>query len=116
MIQLKRVYDPVAPSDGHRFLVDRLWPRGVRKEELHLQGWAKELAPSDMLRRRYHAGRISWEQFQQEYIGELEADPAGWASYVQLARHATVTLLIAARDAQQNHGMVLRDFLVKQLI
>lgn len=115
MIHVKRVYDPVATTDGDRFLVDRLWPRGIRRDAICLAGWAKELAPSDRLRRRYHAGGISWAEFQQDYIDELEAEPSLWAPYVQRARHATVTLLVAARDPLQNHGLVLREFLIRKI-
>ena len=115
MIQIKRVYDPVEASDGFRYLVDRLWPRGVKKENLPLQGWAKDLAPSDTLRRLYHSERIGWEEFRQRYLFELDADAKAWSPIVDLALLKTVTLLTATRDTSQNHALVLRDFLLQRV-
>lgn len=116
MMQVKRVYDPVRSADGARLLVDRLWPRGVRKAEMPLHAWAKELAPSDLLRRRYHAGRLTWAQLQRAYIAELEAAPEAWMPYLHLAHHATLTLLTATRNQEQNHALLLREFLSQKFL
>ena len=115
MIQIKRVYDPVEASDGFRYLVDRLWPRGVKKEDLPLKGWAKNLAPSDTLRRLYHSERIGWEEFRERYIFELDADPEAWSPMAGLALRKKVTLLTATRDTKQNHALVLRDYLLQRI-
>ena len=113
MIRIKRVYDPAEHADGPRFLVDRLWPRGVKKDRLVLQRWARELAPSDALRRLYHAQKIGWEEFRRRYRLELEADPKAWLPIAELALRGTVTLLTATREPTQNHTTVLREFLAE---
>ncbi|GIW52372.1 MAG: hypothetical protein KatS3mg081_1727 [Gemmatimonadales bacterium] len=77
-IRVKRVYDPPAPGDGKRFLVDRLWPRGVRKEALKLEGWLREVVPSAQLRRWFGHDPEKWEEFQRRYFAELEAKPEAW--------------------------------------
>lgn len=109
-IQVKRVYDSPEPEDGKRYLVDRLWPRGVRKEDLPLDGWPKEVAPSDGLRRRAHQGDVDWEEFERLYRAELD-ESEGWLGLVEESREGTVTLLYAARDTERNHALVLRGYL-----
>ncbi len=114
MIRIKRVYDPVEPTDGTRVLVDRLWPRGLKKAALALDRWQKELAPSDALRRWFHHDPAKWEEFRQRYLAELEARPAAWGSLLQAAR-GPLTLLYGAHDAQHNNAVVLREFLLSKL-
>ncbi len=115
MIRLRRVYEAADATDGARFLVDRLWPRGVRKETPTLDGWVKEAAPSNELRKRFHAGAVSWEVFREQYFRELDSDPDAWRPLLEAARDGTVTLLYAAKDPEQNNAVALRDYLEKKL-
>ena len=114
MIRIKRVYDPAEPTDGTRVLVDRLWPRGVKKAPFPLDRWQKEAAPSDTLRRWFHHDPRKWGEFRQRYLAELEARPAAWQPLVRAAR-GPLTLLYCARNPQHNNAVVLREFLVRQL-
>lgn len=113
MIRLKRAYEPASPDDGYRVLVDRLWPRGVSKEELRIDEWAKELAPSPELRVWFGHEPERWPEFRERYLLELAA-PARQAALDALARRAregTVTLVYAARDTERNGAVVLREAL-----
>lgn len=122
-VTIKRVYDAPAASDGFRVLVDRLWPRGVSKARAELGEWVKEAAPSDALRRRWHADPEAHEPahfaaFAAEYRAELANSPAreGLELLVGLAReHGRVTLLYGARNEATNHAVVLRDIIVDEL-
>jgi uracil-DNA glycosylase/uncharacterized protein YeaO (DUF488 family) len=115
VIDLQRVYEPL-PEDGHAcFLVDRLWPRGKRKEALANVEWVKEAAPSTALRQWYHKDLSQWDEFRQRYLAELEANPAGWQPLAQAAAEGPIMLLYGSHDAEHNHAIVLRDFLAKQL-
>jgi len=113
-IRLKRVYDPAVRGDGVRILVDRLWPRGLSKDSAALTEWMRDLAPSNELRRWFHAHPVQWPAFRKRYIEEL-ASPAASAALERLhdiaARRATVTLLFASRDVEQNNAVVLKDLL-----
>ena len=114
-IQTRRVYEPPAPEDGARLLVDRLWARGVKKEKLQLAGWLKEVAPSDSLCQWFEHDPVRWEEFQGRYVAELEANPKAWEPIVQAARDGRVTLLFAAKDAEHNNAAVLKTFLEQKL-
>ncbi len=114
-IQAKRVYEPPAPEDGARLLVDRLWPRGVTKEKLHLAGWLKEIAPSDALREWFNHDPARWKEFQRRYAAELEANPKGWQPILQAAHDGQVTLLFAAKDEEHNNAVALKGFLDRKL-
>ena len=114
-IQTRRVYEPPAPEDGARLLVDRLWPRGVKKEKLQLAGWLKEVAPSDYLRQWFDHDPARWEEFQTRYAAELEANPKAWEPILQAARDGRVTLLFAAKDAEHNNAAALKAFLESKL-
>src|SRR5436309_14291030 len=103
MIRLKRVYEPAAPADGVRFLVDRLWPRGLRKSEARLDAWLREVAPSGQLRKWFAHQPMKWVEFQRRYAAELRAQPDVWKPIADAARRGTVTLLFAARDEEHNH-------------
>ncbi|WP_243438212.1 DUF488 domain-containing protein [Fundidesulfovibrio soli] len=113
MLLVKRVYDEPSPEDGKRYLVDRLWPRGIAKVALPLDGWLKDLAPSGALRAWLHHDPTRWEDFAPRYRQELEApEAAALAARVAAeAREGTVTLLYAARDRERNHALVLKDYL-----
>lgn len=111
MVRIKRAYEEPAGSDGFRVLVDRLWPRGVKKERLRLDLWAKDLAPSSELRRWFGHEPERFREFAARYHAELRAGPARalLADLARRAAHGTVTLVYGARDEQHNGAVVLRD-------
>lgn len=116
-IMLKRVYEPAADTDGARILVDRLWPRGVAKEKAGIDLWLKDIAPSGVLRKRFHRKPDDWEEFRVAYFAELEA-PVARAAADSLRRHldeGPVTLLYAARDEVHNNAVALRDWLAENI-
>ena len=115
MIRIKRAYEEAAPEDGRRFLVDRLWPRGIKKEALPLDGWLKEVAPSDELRRWFGHEPERWAEFQRRYAAELDAQPESWQPLLEAARQGDVTLVYAARDEEHNNAAALRSYLEKKL-
>ncbi|WP_432138083.1 MULTISPECIES: DUF488 domain-containing protein [unclassified Streptomyces] len=108
-VRVRRVYDPPHPDDGVRVLVDRLWPRGVSKDAARVDEWPKALTPSTELRRWYHAGEGSYEEFTRRYEAELAApDAAGLLEQVRwLAREGPVTLLTASKTPEESHAAVL---------
>lgn len=112
-LQLKRIYDPVSRDDGARILTDRLWPRGVKKEEAALTEWFKDISPSPELRKWFNHDPAHWEEFQRRYRQELAHNEAEVDKVLEILRHRKVTLLIAARDPEHNHGLVLMDYLQK---
>ncbi|MGE5153163.1 MAG: DUF488 domain-containing protein [Bdellovibrio bacteriovorus] len=114
-IKIKRVYEPPAPDDGRRILVERLWPRGLRKADLNLDRWAKELGASDALRRWFGHSPEKWPEFQRRYCAELEQHPEHWEALVDLARQGPLTLLFSARDTARNNAVALRAFLLDRL-
>jgi uncharacterized protein YeaO (DUF488 family) len=111
MIQIKRVYEAPAPEDGTRFLVERLWPRGIKKEALHADGWLKEVAPSAELRRWFSHDPAKWEEFRRRYFAELESDPEALQPIREAARNGNVTLLYSARDTEHNNARALKAYL-----
>lgn len=117
MIQIKRTYEASSPRDGYRVLVDRLWPRGIKKADLALDEWAKDLAPSTELRKRFGHDVSKWKEFQHDYKEELRARERKDAldALVQRARKGTVTLLFSAKDEEHNGAVVLKNVLEKKL-
>jgi uncharacterized protein YeaO (DUF488 family) len=113
LIQIRRAYDPPAPADGVRILVDRLWPRGVKKEDLRLDAWLKELAPSDELRHWFGHDPVRWAEFQARYFYELDAMPQALEPIRQAARVGTVTLVYSAHDPDHNNAVALKAYLEK---
>ena len=115
-VALKRVYEPAEAEDGTRVLVDRLWPRGLRKDKAALDLWAKDVAPSDALRRWFGHRPERWEEFQKRYRAELAAPETQpqLESLRAMTRKGRVTLLYAARDELMNNALVLRDDLRKR--
>src|SRR5689334_660228 len=109
MIQVKRVYDPREPSDGARFLVERLWPRGLKREALHLDGWLKDAAPSDELRHWFSHDPAKWEEFRRRYFAELRSKPEALEPLRQAAREGNVVLLYSARDTEHNNAVALQE-------
>jgi uncharacterized protein YeaO (DUF488 family) len=114
-LALKRVHAPASPGDGRRVLVERLWPRGLRKAEAGVDLWLKEIAPSHTLRRWFHeAPEARWPAFQDRYREELRGAAAPLAELRGLARHGSVTLLFAARDEARNSAVVLKAVLEEE--
>ena len=112
MIRVRRVYEPPDQDEGILFLVDRLWPRGLTKEALRLDGWLKEVAPSDALRRWFGHRPKKWKDFQKRYFAELDQKREAWEPILEAARRGNVTLLFSARDAERNNAVALRDYLM----
>jgi uncharacterized protein YeaO (DUF488 family) len=117
MIAIKREYDPPGQSDGARVLVDRLWPRGLRKPDLRLSRWMQEVAPSDELRGFFGHDPARWREFRKRYLTELEcaemAQPV--AELIKLARRGKLVLVYGAKDQLHNHAVVLKELLDKKL-
>ena len=116
MIRIKRVYEPPARGDGRRILVERLWPRGMKKEALHADAWLKEVAPSTELRRWFGHRVERWEEFRRRYRKELDANASAWEPLLAAYRRGTVTLLYSAHDTLHNGAVVLRDFLTERKV
>lgn len=114
-IHLKRAYDPASPQDGLRILVERLWPRGVRKEDLALDHWAKQIAPTPALRTWYGHVPDRWPEFAERYRAELQANPVEVADLACRIEGRTVSFLFAARDVERNSAVVLKAFLQERL-
>jgi uncharacterized protein YeaO (DUF488 family) len=115
-IKIKRVYEPEAPTDGYRVLADKLWPRGIRKENLHCDLWAKDIAPSTPLRQWYHQDMESRRQeFGRRYVEELKNSPAMKLFMDSIKDKKAVTLLYASKNAAENHALVLQNFLQNNL-
>jgi uncharacterized protein YeaO (DUF488 family) len=115
VIRIKRVYDAPTAEDGARFLVERLWPRGVRKVELPVNAWLKDAAPSTALRRWFNHDPAKWAEFTQRYRAELDATPAGWRPLLEAAQEGDVTLLFSAHDVDHNNAVVLQDYVQSKL-
>jgi uncharacterized protein YeaO (DUF488 family) len=110
-VKTKRIYEPFAASDGYRVLVDRLWPRGIKKETAHVDTWLKEVAPSTELRKWFNHEPAKWKQFITKYKAELKQSPALEALHAIAGKHKTLTLLFAAKDEQHNNAVVLQQLL-----
>lgn len=115
-IRIKRVYAPVEAGDGFRVLADRMWPRGMRRDEVHYDLWAKDITPSSPLREWYHADPENrWKEFSRRYTEELRTSD-DVRSFVETIRHKpVVTLLYASKNAAENHALVLQEYLQKAL-
>lgn len=111
MIKLERVYDKRSSNDGKHYLVERLWPRGVKKISLHLDGWLKDAAPSTDLRKWFSHDPAKWEEFRRRYFAELDRVPAAWEPILQAARKNTVTLLYSSHDTEHNNAVALKEYL-----
>jgi len=111
VIQIKRVYEPCTKKDGARFLVERLWPRGMKKEALHMDAWCKNLAPSHDLRRWFSHDPAKWKEFQRRYWAELDDNPAACQPLLDAARLGNITLLYSARDSEHNNAISLKSYL-----
>lgn len=114
MIRLKRAYEPHARADGKRILVERLWPRGIRKEALAADAWLKDVAPSTALRQWFSHRDERWEEFRRRYRDELDENPEAWAPLLEASRAGSVTLLFSAHDTAHNSAVVLREYLLER--
>ena len=108
---MKKVYDPYAKADGMRVLVDRLWPRGMKKEEAGVDLWLKEIAPSDALRKWFSHDPDKWQEFKKRYKKELEDRQDVIEDLNKAAQMETVTLLYAAKDTERNNAVVLKEII-----
>ncbi len=115
MIKLKRVYDPAASGDGSRILVERLWPRGIKKESLAIDSWLRDVAPSTDLRRWFSHDPEKWEEFRRRYCAELDRNSDAWKPIMKEARHRTVTLLYSSHDQEHNNAVALKQYLEEKL-
>ncbi len=115
MIRIKRVYEPCEPDDEPCFFVDRLWPRGKKKENLQMDGWLKDVAPSDELRRWFGHDPAKWKEFCRRYDAELKANVEAWRTLLNRAQKQDITLLYSAHDKEHNNAVALRSFLEAQL-
>jgi uncharacterized protein YeaO (DUF488 family) len=114
MIHIKRTYDPAARGDGRRVLVERLWPRGMKKEALAADAWIKDVAPSTPLRQWFGHRVERWDEFRRRYVEELDGEPDAWEPLLAASRRGSVTLLYSAHDVLHNSAVVLRDYLAER--
>ena len=111
MIKLKRAYEPAGRGDGKRFLVERLWPRGVKKESLPLTGWLKDVAPSTELRRWFSHDPAKWKEFRRRYFAELRKHDDALEPLRKAESDGTITLIYSSHDEQHNNAVALQEYL-----
>ena len=114
-IQLKRAYDATSADDGLRYLVDRIWPRGVTKADAQLEAWLKHIAPSDELRKWFGHDPERWDEFHRRYTTELKTHHDDLTQLAERARQQRITLVFGARDELHNQAVVIRDYLIAHL-
>lgn len=110
-IKIKRVYEPASKDDGYRVLVDRLWPRGMRKEEADLDLWLREVAPSNSLRKWYGHDAEKWEEFKERYARELDEKTELVEQIERKARDERVTLLFSSKEEHNNNAQALKEYI-----
>src|ERR1700733_600357 len=110
-VSVKRVYEPFSVEDGYRILIDRLWPRGIKKEGANIDVWLKEIAPSTALRKWFNHEPEKWEEFRRKYHEELNTSEAFNELTSYLLKHKTITLLYASKEEKINHAIVLQQFI-----
>ncbi len=111
MIKVKRVYENSEPDDGVRFLVERLWPRGMKKESLHMKAWLKDVAPTNDLRRWFGHDPEKWTEFERRYFAELDARDEVLQPIIEAAKRGEVTLLYSAHDTERNNAVALKEYI-----
>ncbi len=111
---VKRAYDPPAPSDGVRILVDRLWPRGVSKARGKIDYWIKEIAPSTELRRWYNHEPDKWPEFKSRYFVELDQNPGRIEEIIDFVRKGDVTLVYSSKETRYNNAVALKEYIASQ--
>ena len=112
-ILLKRAYCEVSSSDGTRILVDRVWPRGVKKAELALDEWCKDIAPTTELRQWFDHDAEKWAEFRRRYLSELAENKQAAKALLKKSKHNKLTLVYAAKDEEHNHARVIKEYLHK---
>jgi len=115
MISCKRAYEAGEASDGYRVLIDRIWPRALRKDAVNIDDWLKQVAPSTALRRAFKRGDLGFDEFRTEYRKELAGHPEGWWPLLEIALRGPLTLVYAAHDEQRNNARVLAEWLEEEL-
>jgi len=113
-VKIKRIYDPAEATDGKRILVDRLWPRGIKKESVHLDAWLKDVAPSTELRKWFHHDAQEWDEFVARYMHELSQNTIVKELTDIIRNNKIVTLLYATHDTEHNHALVLLQYINEQ--
>jgi uncharacterized protein YeaO (DUF488 family) len=113
MFKLKRAYDEPERGDGARYLIDRLWPRGVKKDALKIEGWVKDVAPSDALRKWFKHDPAKWDEFRRRYFAELDTKRDAWEPLLEAGQKGPVTLVYSAHDAEHNNAVALAEYLSK---
>ncbi len=111
MIKIKRIYEPASPDDGKRVYIDRLWPRGMKKEEVKMDEWLKDISPSDNLRKWFGHDPAKYAEFKKRYKKELEKQSEILERLRKEGKKGTVTLLFSARDVEHNNATVMRELL-----
>ncbi|MCE5269559.1 MAG: DUF488 domain-containing protein [Planctomycetaceae bacterium] len=114
MIRIKRVYDPPSREDGARFLVERLWPRGLKKTDVPMDDWLKDVAPSGELRRWFGHDPSKWSEFRRRYFAELADRREACKPIREAAKQSDVTLLYSARDEEHNNALALKEYLTRR--
>ena len=114
-VRVKRVYDQPAKADGYRMLVDRLWPRGLKKSEARIDEWLREIAPSTALRKWFNHDPDKWKEFKKKYSAELDDHREQVEKLAREARKRTITLLFSARDTEHNNAVALKEY-IEQLM
>ena len=115
MLKLKRAYDPVSSEDGTRFLVERLWPRGLSKAKLRVDAWLKDVGPTTALRKWFSHDPEKWPQFRARYFRELDSRPESWQPILSAARRRRVTLVYSSHDEEHNNAVALKEYLQGKL-
>lgn len=111
MVKTKRVYDPASRDDGKRILIDRLWPRGIKKEDAKIDEWLRDIAPSTELRKWFAHDPAKWPEFKKKYISELKKKSELVGKLRAEAKKGTITLLFAAKDVEHDNAVVLRELI-----
>lgn len=114
-IHIKRIYEEPNSADGFRILIDRLWPRGVKKEDAAIDLWAKEIAPSNDLRQWFNHEPEKWNEFKKRYFGELKDQQESVNLIIEKSHDSVITLLYGAKDEKHNNAIVLQEYLNKQI-
>lgn len=114
-IKLKRAYDPLTRGDGKSFLVERLWPRGVKKTELQVEAWLKDIAPSTALRRWFGHDPKKWSEFRRRYFHELGANVDALEPIIKASRRGPVTLVYSSHDTEHNNAVALKDYIESRI-
>jgi uncharacterized protein YeaO (DUF488 family) len=115
MIQLMRAYDLPQRNDGVRYLVERLWPRGIKKSDLRLDGWLKDVAPSTELRKWFSHDPAKWTEFQRRYFTELDKNSEAWEPILVAARKGKVILVYSSHDGVHNNAVALKEYIEQKL-